>query len=359
MKYKMTPNVANSYNKRIFMSTKTQIPIFSIIIPYYNTKKEYILQCLDSIASQSFTNFEVIVINNSTQKIYSDNISHFKSFDKFRIYDKIDQGVSCSRNYGLSLARGNYVLFVDADDWLPDNALELFFKIINTHNTPQVIIGSCYIHQQNDSFKNICKCNEGFILYKQHLLDSIFINHKNVFTCVDTPWAKAFLREFLLQNNIYFNTKLTNGEDGVFDYEVYNRASSIYFTTSIVYHYRYNPYSVCASFCPNLDKKFAVLFDEYQSKILTLGSKKDMENLYFYCIRNICRLLKKYYTKHQSYETFKQDFKHLLKMPQYKTALKKIKFNNLDNGKKIILLLCRLRMYKILYRMTKQGISIK
>ena len=344
------------------MQTKDNEEIkFSIIVPYHNTKEEYFGKCLDSLANQDYSNYEVIIINDSTSNEYDNILEPYKKLNNFVIKRELAQGVSASRNQGVQLSTGDYILFVDADDWLMPNTCKILAQIVANNNLPQVIIGRCFLHRDSDIQQNECKQDSGIVTDKQLLIDSIFLNYNNKYTYVDTPWAKAFNKKFLQDNNIKFKQTLSNGEDGVFNYEAYTKANSIYFTREIIYNYRFNPYSVCASYTDDLDKKFATLYDEYKKAIDTLATQKDrdLNNLNYLAIRNLCRCLRKLLNKCPNYKSFKARLKSILDMPEYSTPLRDIKLSDLNCGKRYVTALCRLKIYYPLYRMSKKGFKIR
>lgn len=109
-------------------------PQISIIIPCYNAEK-YLKRCIESIKAQTYTGFEAIVIDDGsiddTYEILNDLIS---TDNRFYVYHQVNKGVSAARNYGLDNARGQYIAFVDSDDWVEENWLSVLvggFKSCN------------------------------------------------------------------------------------------------------------------------------------------------------------------------------------------------------------------------------------
>lgn len=105
-------------------------PLISIIIPVYNTGK-YLPKCLDSVAAQTFTDFEVLMIDDGSTDGSGEICDQYSQFDnRFIAIHQTNQGVSASRNNGLKRARGNYIAFVDSDDYVHPQMLELLYKAI-------------------------------------------------------------------------------------------------------------------------------------------------------------------------------------------------------------------------------------
>ena len=107
------------------------MPRFSIVIPVYNTE-EYLDKCLSSVFGQSFSDFEVIVVNDgstdSSEKIVSD---YMKKYSNLKFFCKENGGLSSARNYGVSLCSGDYILFLDSDDYFETGLLEVLDREVS------------------------------------------------------------------------------------------------------------------------------------------------------------------------------------------------------------------------------------
>ena len=108
------------------------MPLLSIIIPVYNSEN-YLQACLDSIINQSFTDFEILLINDESTDRSSILCDEYSRKDcRIHLFHKENNGVSSARNTGLDNAKGTWVLFVDSDDLLPSNALNYLIEITNS-----------------------------------------------------------------------------------------------------------------------------------------------------------------------------------------------------------------------------------
>ena len=98
--------------------------LISVIIPVYNGEK-YIKRCVDSILSQSYDNYEIIIINDGSSDKTLSVLREYRAYSNISIYNNRNHGVSYSRNYGMRHSNGDYIIFVDADDVMPSWSLEL------------------------------------------------------------------------------------------------------------------------------------------------------------------------------------------------------------------------------------------
>ena len=112
--------------------------LVSIIIPTYNTKL-YIDRCLQSIINQSYKNIEIIVIDDGSADQTADYI--ISQYSTIAVYKQANKGVSSARNYGIDVAKGEYILFVDSDDWIDMNVVELLLEGIQKGKCDMAMIG--------------------------------------------------------------------------------------------------------------------------------------------------------------------------------------------------------------------------
>lgn len=129
---------------------------FSVIIPVYNMEK-YLSECVESVLSQNFKDFEIILVDDGStdsSKEICDQYSDKYSF-VYTIHQK-NQGLSEARNTGIRMAKGNYLLFLDSDDFIKKNGLEILNKIVN-ENDPDIIINNYYYfdEESNDTHYNM------------------------------------------------------------------------------------------------------------------------------------------------------------------------------------------------------------
>ena len=180
----------------------------SIIIPVYNVEK-YISKCLDSILNQSFEDFEVICINDGSTDNSLTILQEYKS-KGIIVIDKQNEGSGIARNVGVDIAKGEYLFFVDGDDWLEDNALEKMVKKADELNTDILIFGGLSYYDE--------KGRKGG--YSADKLPKIYLNkvfsakdiRQDIFKFPSTAWTKLYRRDFWFKNNIRFQ-QIMVGQD--------------------------------------------------------------------------------------------------------------------------------------------------
>ena len=224
-------------------------PVISVIIPLYNAK-EYIGKCLDSLLVQTFQKFEVIVVDDCSK---DDSVAIVKSYvPKFngRLKLSTTKKNSCGggyvpRNIGLNSARGEYIFFVDADDYLAENALETLSTAATENQADVVYTANHYDLSSSDEF-NVIKDGRGEKLQRKNIEDKVVLileeqdNHlQNFFSekHFRTAWTKFVRRDLLTKNGITF-PEITVGGDYLWSINVYCHAKRFLRLPTPIYFYR-------------------------------------------------------------------------------------------------------------------------
>ena len=113
--------------------------LISIVIPVYNAEK-YLEQCLNSIQNQTYKNFEVILVNDGSMDHSESICMDFVKVDtRFKYFTKVNGGASSARNFGLDYVLGDFITFIDADDWVDENHLEVLLNNIKENNSDMAV----------------------------------------------------------------------------------------------------------------------------------------------------------------------------------------------------------------------------
>lgn len=238
-----------------------QNKLVSVIVPIYN-KEIYLNRCLDTICNQSYSNIEIILINDGS----SDNSlniceEYSKADSRIRIINQENAGVSVARNIGMKESRGDYITFIDADDYVEPNYIEELVRGIKKYNVDFVQCGTII--------------NDEKVLYCQDQ-EMIFSNNKEV--TIDflgrgmsgTIWDKLYKKELL--EDLQFDEKYNKNEDTLFVLEVVKKANTFVRIGLPLYHYTYKKSdSLTSSFSLEkdynlllyLDSVYAFVFDNY------------------------------------------------------------------------------------------------
>lgn len=215
-----------------------EFPLISIIVPAYNAEK-YIHRCIESILSQTFIDFELLIINDGSTDGTKKICDEYASNDhRIRVFHKKNGGVSSARNHGLDNARGEWIVFVDADDYIPANALSNMVSISKNDDCLCYYWGMLY---ENGGIWEEYPCRLTSGIYKSECIIRAILEY----ACVVGPVAKLFKRSLL--NDIGFEERLKIGEDLLFNIQIALKVKKIKICDGAVYYYTSNPNSAMHS----------------------------------------------------------------------------------------------------------------
>ena len=246
-------------------------PLISIIIPVYNAEK-YLSKCIESLINQSIENIEFIFINDGSidnSKLIIE--SYMKKDKRILLINKQNSGASDCRNIGIEKAKGQYVGFVDSDDWVAPNMFETLYKNIK-YNKSDMCIGG-YNLLINNSITKI-KLNLNKKIYRDKeiineiaipMVESNSINESN--KNQGFIWNNIYNLNIIRDNNIKFHTNLKIGEDILFNLNFLKYCTKVSISDSFGYFYRYNQNSQTVSYNKNLKNIMDELFKEISSFI--------------------------------------------------------------------------------------------
>lgn len=208
-------------------------PLISVVIPVYNVEK-YIVRCVDSILSQSYTDFELIIVDDESPDHSISLIKNKFQDDRIKILHKKNGGLSDARNYGLEHSNGDYVWFVDSDDYINDkDALSKLEKTITKHNLSlEIIIFNAeviydYSERQNTTIENV-KENTAVLTGYEYI--------EKTKTFPYNAWTQCYKRDFLLDNNFRFPVGLYF-EDIFLNLDVYKKSKKVIGLKEVLYAY--------------------------------------------------------------------------------------------------------------------------
>lgn len=182
------------------------MPTISVIVPVYNTVK-YLHRCIDSILAQTFTDFELLLIDDGSKDGSGKICDEYAAKDsRVRVFHKENGGVSSARNVGLDNAQGEWIAFVDSDDWVKDKYLEAF--ISKCDNNTQIIIQSIEIVGKHSKEINIP------LLPSIAFLDTIALMSR--YGCLGHTPTKLFKKSIIDRKKLRFNLNYTFCEDEYF-----------------------------------------------------------------------------------------------------------------------------------------------
>ena len=201
--------------------------MISVIVPVFNVEK-YLRQCLDSVLKQTYRDLEILIVDDgSTDK--SGAICNEYQDERIRVYHTENHGLSAARNYALDRAHGDYIAFLDSDDWLEETAMEQFVAIAET--TGADIVGCRFFQEYVGKTVEPEEFDTEFIVRGSEILNTMVIDRK----LTEDVWNKFY------KSGLFDSIRYPEGmvfEDKATTYQLLRKASVLAYTPACLIHYR-------------------------------------------------------------------------------------------------------------------------
>lgn len=331
--------------------------LVSIIVPIYNIADEYLNKCLNTLQNQTYKNIEIIaVIDGSPNENNQLLCEYFHSKDnRFKVVTQPNSGVSVARNNGLKAARGEWIAFVDPDDWLSLEYVEVLLS--NATSDTEIVVCDCYVEYENKSVvnhfypKSVSANNIKLISIEEIFGRNKLYNPPEI--AIGVPWGKMYNHNFIQEKKLNFDFKLRRMQDNIFNLYAFDAASKISYIDMPLYHYRKYGESVSSRFSTKIFDDFYHVFEATDAFVSS--KKKNIhkyKQLYYKRIlQSIVPFCKFYFfnkKNNNSYEKNKKIFLEIVESKFYQDAIHNIEIDNLDLNMKVLFMLIKYRLFMML-----------
>ena len=247
--------------------------LISIVIPIYNAEK-YLEECLNSIKNQTYKNIEVIMVNDGSKDDSETICKRFSEDDaRFRYFTKVNGGVSSARNLGLDNVKGDYITFIDVDDWIAEKHLELLINSIKKTNS-DIGVSSYKEFNNKDTYyiRVYTKQEKNLLNFEKMNRDeflTLFPKLMSTNVCFNNAVSKLFRKD--LVKNLRFDTSIKYGEDLDFYFRLYLNVDSISYVNELTYVYRIHGDSTTSNFNQEHAEQELTIFKQMYEKIQEIG----------------------------------------------------------------------------------------
>jgi len=235
------------------------VPKISVIVPIYNVEK-YLERCVNSILNQTFSDFEVLLINDASTDRSLEIARRFSGDGRVRVLDKPHSGLGNTRNYGVEHAGGDYLLFVDSDDWIDEDMLKNLYAAAVEYQADLVVFN--YVRENLQAGEQrICKLPINYPELGEEIRELLITElvgpdreesawrHVEMLGCA---WRRMYLRSWYLENGIRFgDEREIMLEDMPATIAAHCAAQRLLVVGGAYYHYRYNPDSLSTRYRPH------------------------------------------------------------------------------------------------------------
>lgn len=286
--------------------------MISIVVPVYNAEL-YLKRCLDSILAQTFKQWEAVCVDDGSSDASQSIMEEYARKDnRFRVFTQKNGGASVARNFGIKIAQGDYLFFLDSDDELVPNCLELMWDEVENHPGVEMVMGAWKarypaVDKNRDYGKSCYLENNEEIRYR-------FFKD---FDCLpEVPWNKLIRKDFIIANNLMFIEGVFH-EDEHWSFYLYKRLSTLSIIEDITYHYYITPSSVMRNTNDEKSAKclFVILGEIIKDFDFPLRSLQVFKYLEFF--RN---LVHPFLPKSQTRRMYFGFFYELLRIRQFRIA---------------------------------------
>ncbi|QLE02796.1 glycosyltransferase family 2 protein [Galbibacter sp. BG1] len=232
----------------------------SIIVPIYNSEA-FLRRCFDSILEQTYTNYEVLLIDDGSTDTSKEICEEYLIKDKrFTYFFKTNGGLSSARNYGIKKANGSFIFFLDSDDFIVNNALTICHATATNNNLELLNFGYQY-HKNGHISPFYSSLPKGRIIDHFEILEILkedTLGNRLLWF----SWSYFYKTSFLKENNLLFNEKVLLGEDSDFNLRCLLTCRGVYSIEAPLYCYVYNPNSLTqTNYKSNLLEKYSSQFN--------------------------------------------------------------------------------------------------
>lgn len=264
--------------------------LISVIVPIYNIEN-YLDDCIISILNQSYYNFELILVDDGSTDSCSQICDKYSLIDKrISVIHKKNGGLVSARNEGVKYSKGQYITYVDGDDWVSENWLICILQAINDYH-PDLISYNAYKSTDGKNIPMNTSSFSGFFNEKgikeciipNMLFDSRFKFYS--FGILPSVWSKAFRRDILIRN-LCRDESITFGEDAACVYSYLLECNSYISLPDYLYYYRQNNGAMTKAYDKNRFSRINILFEYLNNSIIKKNSSltKQFEMYKLFCI---------------------------------------------------------------------------
>ncbi|HEY5585520.1 MAG TPA: glycosyltransferase [Ruminiclostridium sp.] len=285
-------------------------PHISIIVPV-NNMESYLSRCILSILKQSYTNFELLLIDDGSTDKSAKICDEYALIDnRVKAIHQSNQGVSDARNHGIRDSKGKYICFIDADDYIEKTMLESLLSGFDLDVCQLTICGFQCEYENGSHIYNTKKVNN-FIFNTDSAICSLF--EDKLYRYQGYIWNKLFILDTINEFKISFHPNIYYNEDRLFCFEYIKHCNKVCYSTSIQYHHIFSDTSAMSSIKTNdcFNKKYITDLDAFRIMATEINNFNNITKTFFW-YRNIDSVFR-IYSLMSEYKCIDSKFKNQAK----------------------------------------------
>ena len=301
-------------------------PYFSIILPVYNVET-YLERCIQSVLGQSFRDYELILVDDGSRDASPEICETYASkYEQIRVIHKPNGGLASARNAGLEIASGEYIWWVDSDDYIEPGALEILYE--SSRGTEPDIVKFDYYRVESESWPVYSIAEPGIYreerIHRELLEKAFFCSGKYVLSACSHIYRKKFLDKWRLQ---FVSERIVGSEDYLFNLEATYAARSVVVLRRALYYYELRTGSLTQQYKGDLAERYEKLVDElkawYRKANAPESYLRKINSFYiWHLIHSTCFFYEYTPARNHSLEQGREKIRILLKKKSVRKALK-------------------------------------
>lgn len=331
----------------------------AVVVPVYKVPFGYLDQCIDSIIHQTYKDLEIIIVDDGSPEEWAVKCDSFLGLDeRIKVFHKKNGGLSSARNYGLSVANAEWITFVDGDDWIDLDFLEIFMDRINNESERSDIYHfSGYRNYPEKEEVKVPHFPDGTLFRsyeeREELQTRCFTTHiakgGNIQgITISSGCMKVYNVAFLRSNKLLFPI-VPYDEDSLFYLDSIEKASSVEYCSRAVYHYRFTQGSIVSQYRPNSVREQEMYLGYIFSFVERYRKSQAFVNkVYMRVMTSMLLLIKNCFFNNANPDGFWKRHKKCAKcfsQEPYRTAMRKLRIRDMRRNTQIKLVLLRLHLY--------------
>lgn len=333
-----------------------EMPLISVIIPCFNAREEWVERALNSVRNQTYQTYEILAIDDGSKEEYHSILAANVSGEKERLITINNSGAAEARNIGIRESKGDYICFLDADDWLAEDFLERAV-LYQQQSGADIVIGGVahrdYYDQRECPLRNeyldyTCFDINTMASFIPHLLGPEYLLHFEGGDIKRGPVARLVRKG--LATAVFFDSNITIGEDLIWNIKLLARTQKVCVACECWYYYWTNPESVTHKYNEKV-------FPELEKHTVELGKIIDQDNIDIYRsyishlfeeIR-LCWDLCLRKERKENVDKYKRTISEIYQSTLWNTVCSKKALKTAPPKRKLIILICRAKLFFELY----------
>lgn len=296
---------------------------FSCILPVYNIEKEVLCNCIDSILQQDYKNFEIILVDDGSNEetaAFCDSLSS----SIVKVVHQRNQGLAGARNTGVNNATGEWIVHIDSDDWISSSLLSEIMPFLEGKDIVYwgytAVLSNIEIKYELNDLSLI---NPKTYNKEDYMRAILFDNKRFSKIALNTTWAKAFRRDFLITNHLSFDLRLRRSQDVIFNLYAFNFAKSVSYVPTSGYYYRMDNESLSRGYNTKTSERMT-LTAKACVEFFERNSDLDIEDsIYNFCRRCLRNIIIQDYLNDNNKKSFwvrRNEFRNVINSEPFKKA---------------------------------------